>query len=151
MHGSSSVVEMSRGGAAACRETILLIDDDPDVREVLGEFLALRGYAVEACANGADALAYLRGGRLPAIILLDLQMPVMDGYEFRAAQAGDATLAAIPVVLISDQVTIDRARIDGVGVLPKPFKVDKLVGVIEQLTGARAPGGEAGPARSPVA
>ena len=119
-------------GPVACGETILLVDDDPDVREVLGEFLAMRGYAVEACANGADALAYLRHGPLPHIILLDLQMPVMDGYEFRAAQERDAKLANIPVVLISDQATIDRSRIDGVDVLPKPFKVDKLVGVIEK-------------------
>jgi CheY-like chemotaxis protein len=102
------------------------------VRAVLGDSLAMRGYTVESCANGADALDYLRNAPLPQIILLDLQMPIMDGYEFRAVQSRDATLAAIPVVLISDQTTLDRARMDGVEVLPKPFKVDRLVDVIEK-------------------
>lgn len=134
MHACDTAVGMSRELAAdVCGQTILLVDDDPDVREVLAEFLEVRGYAVEACANGADALAYLRTGPPPHVILLDLQMPIMDGYEFRAAQANDAKLAEIPVVVISDQATLDRTRIDGVEVLPKPFKVDKLVGVIERL------------------
>jgi CheY-like chemotaxis protein len=133
MHACDSAVGMGRGVAVPeCGQRILLVDDDPDVRAVLGEFLAVRGYAVEACANGAEALAYLRSAPLPQIILLDLQMPIMDGYEFRAAQTQDAALAGIPVVVISDQTTLDRARIDGVAVLPKPFKVDRLVDVIEK-------------------
>lgn len=132
MHACNSVVGVTSASKAA-RQTILLVDDDPDVRDVLGEFLMTRGYAVASCANGSEALEYLRHGPQPQVILLDLQMPVMDGYELREALAQDAILASIPIVVISDQATLDRSRIEGVDLLPKPFKVDKLVGVIEKL------------------
>lgn len=129
-----SVARTTSSGLVAVRgRTILLVDDDPDMRAVLGQALAARGYLVEAHANGADALAYLRAAPRPRVILLDLHMPIMDGYAFRAAQLQDSALAAIPVIVISDQRTVERARLAHVELVPKPFTMARLVGAIEQL------------------
>lgn len=112
---------------------VLLIDDDPDVRALLSEFLEDQGYDVVACENGADALAWLHEGVMPELILLDLKMPVMDGYAFRAAQLEDPRFATIPVVVISNERWVDTARLAGAGLLPKPFRVQQLVRAIETL------------------
>lgn len=129
-----SVTTTTSSGRVAARDsTILLVDDDPDVRGVLTDVLTRHGYLVAACANGADALAYLRAAPRPMVILLDLQMPFMDGYAFRAAQRRDTRLASIPVIVISDQRSIDRARLVDVELVPKPFTMSRLVAAIEQL------------------
>jgi CheY-like chemotaxis protein len=81
---------------------ILLVDDDDGLRTVLAEFLAdVGGYKVEPVTNGAEALNHLKAGGRPCVILLDLMMPVMDGWEFRDAQRADPTLADIPVLVIT--------------------------------------------------
>ena len=81
--------------------TILLVEDDFDVREALAETLRDEGYAVECAVDGVQALDYLRGGGRPGLILLDLMMPRMSGSEFRMVQKVDPQLADLPVVLIS--------------------------------------------------
>src|SRR5512137_690369 len=79
---------------------ILVVEDDRDMREALVEVLRLEGYEVEAAGNGADGLELARRHR-PDVILLDLMMPIMSGWEFRAAQLKDARLAAVPVIVMS--------------------------------------------------
>src|SRR5690242_7123757 len=82
--------------------TLLVVEDDADVREALIEVLADHGYFALAAANGREALEILRAeGPRPSVILLDIMMPVMDGQQFRAAQLEDPELAAIPVIVLS--------------------------------------------------
>src|SRR5574340_1100683 len=81
---------------------VLLVEDDAAIRDALRELLEAEGFVVQGAANGREALARLRaGGHRPRLILLDLMMPVMDGWEFRQAQRGDPALARIPVVVLT--------------------------------------------------
>jgi two-component system chemotaxis response regulator CheY len=82
-------------------DTILIVDDDIDVRRSLSDFLEDEGYSVAAASNGRIALDLLRGGVRPALILLDLMMPGMDGWDFRQAQLEDPALASVPVVIVT--------------------------------------------------
>ena len=81
--------------------TILLVEDDFDVREALAETLRDEGYRVECAVDGEQALDYLRAGGKPGLILLDLMMPRMSGTEFRMVQKVDPQLCGVPVVLLS--------------------------------------------------
>ena len=81
--------------------TILVVEDDPDVRRALTELLASEGYEVAATADGGEALQTLRGGLRPAVILLDLMMPNCDGWDFRREQLEDPAFATVPVVLVT--------------------------------------------------
>jgi hypothetical protein len=94
----------------AARRTILLVDDDPTVRQILGRFLMLKGFFVVEAEHGQEALAHLRAGCEAAAIVLDLRMPVMDGIAFRRAQRDDPTIAAIPVMCCRSRCgTVPRA------------------------------------------
>jgi CheY-like chemotaxis protein len=118
---------------------ILVVDDDPAVREALCDVLLDEGYTVARACNGAEAVGYLAGARMPAAIILDLTMPVMDGYEFLDRRAADPGLAEIPVVVVS--ATID-AHVDHPGeeLVRKPIDHDALLAVLERtrLAAARA-------------
>ena len=76
--------------------SVLVVDDDPNLVRLMSKFLKLEGFAPVPAANGLEALAYLRGGGDASVILLDLRMPVMDGWTFRREQRGDPGLAGIP-------------------------------------------------------
>ena len=80
---------------------ILVVDDDPASVEALGELLKAAGHDVDCAENGRQALEHLRKGGKFCMILLDLMMPVMNGYEFREEQLNDPSLASIPVFLIT--------------------------------------------------
>ena len=80
---------------------ILLIEDDASVRDSLGEALRHDGFDVATACDGRDAIERMRNGCRPAAILLDLMMPVMDGWDFRQHQLNDPTLREIPVVVIT--------------------------------------------------
>lgn len=81
--------------------TLLLIEDEPDIRDSLREILESEGYAVHTAANGAEGLRALEAMPAPSLILLDLLMPVMNGTEFLAEQQRRPSLSAIPVVVLS--------------------------------------------------
>ena len=81
--------------------TVLIVDDDRGIVDGISEFLREEGFRVVATANGAEALAHLRLGLRANVILLDVLMPIMDGWDFRAAQLADPVLRGIPVVVIS--------------------------------------------------
>ncbi len=87
-----------RAGEVGARPKLMIIDDDRDIREVLGEMLADEGFIIEAAWNGAEALKRLRAGFRPNLIILDLMMPVMDGIAFREELKHTPELAAIPVI-----------------------------------------------------
>jgi len=83
-------------------QRILVVEDDLDLRTALAEVLSDEGYRVEGASHGAEALSLLRGERdKTSLILLDLTMPVMNGWEFRSEQQSDPELSKIPVVVLS--------------------------------------------------
>ena len=82
-------------------ELILVVDDDASIRAAMRELLETEGYDVTEAANGLAALGKLRAGLRPAVILLDLMMPVMDGWDLRTEQLRDPELAAIPVLIVT--------------------------------------------------
>jgi CheY-like chemotaxis protein len=106
------------------------VEDDPDIRETLSEALGWEGYDVTTAANGLEALQLLRGGQHADIVLLDLMMPVMSGWEFRRVQLDDPALAGIPVVVLSAS-SPGNARPDRY--LPKPFSIEDLLAVLSDL------------------
>ena len=111
---------------------VVVVEDDPDTRDALCEALSVFGFRAVAAENGEDALRVLRDVPNPCVILLDMMMPVMDGWEFRAAQQTDARLSEIPVVcLTANWNARDRAIREGcVAFLPKPVEVDTLIDTI---------------------
>jgi CheY-like chemotaxis protein len=112
---------------------ILIIEDDDDIREALTQILELEGYTVREAANGREALDISSREPLPSLILLDLMMPVMDGWQFRSEQMKDPTLAKVPVVVISADAGVHEkvASFGAASVLPKPISLDRLLHAVE--------------------
>lgn len=117
--------------------TILIIDDDTGIRQLLSVFLTHKGFTATSAANGMEALSQLQSEQpLPELILLDLMMPVMDGAAFRDAQRVDPQLAAIPVVVMSAAENLDAQApaLTADAYLPKPIDFDVLTGLLDQYT-----------------
>jgi CheY-like chemotaxis protein len=116
---------------------VLIVDDDHDVREAIGEILEDCGYRTLAAQNGVDALKTLRASPRPCLILLDVMMPIMDGPTFREAQRGDASLSDIPVVVISAHADAGRAaaEMDASGHLRKPVRADAVLAAVVKFCG----------------
>jgi CheY-like chemotaxis protein len=113
--------------------SVLVVDDDQAIRETLCELLADDGYRAVGAANGREALELLRSGERPSIILLDLMMPVMDGFAFRTAQLADPALRAIPVAVITAMGQPSAASIDVDVVLSKPLRIEKVIELVERF------------------
>jgi CheY-like chemotaxis protein len=113
------------GDGEGPRLKVLIVDDDRDIREGLGELLADEGFIIEAAWNGAEAMKRLQAGFRPNVILLDLMMPIMDGLAFRAQQKSVPELADIPVI----GVTAAPAAAEDADFecLTKPLKIDALI------------------------
>jgi CheY-like chemotaxis protein len=120
----------ARTAARAAPATVLVVEDDCDIREVLSDTLAIEGYAVVSAANGRQALDLLHAGLDADLILLDLLMPVMNGWEFRAAQRADPALSRIPVVVVSAS---SPHGLDPERHIAKPFGVDELLSAVAEL------------------
>jgi len=112
---------------------ILLIEDDPSIQGAISLLLEREGFTVTCAGNGAEALRLLAAREPPALILLDMMMPIMNGLEFREAQQRDPRLAAIPVVVLSAtpgaEESVDLPPPSAV--IPKPFDIDQLLAVVE--------------------
>jgi CheY-like chemotaxis protein len=121
--------------ARSSGRTLLLVEDDRELRESLAELLKDWGFDVQCVENGREALDYLEGFPPPCLVLLDLMMPVMNGWEFREAQAKNEKLAGIPVVILTADGRADlKARALGVAdYLRKPIDVDRLLGMIQRF------------------
>ena len=104
---------------------ILIVDDDPEISEPLAEVLVREGYSVGRAGDGAQALDAL-ASTLADVVLLDLNMPVMNGYEFLRLRAADQRLAKIPVIIMSASVPRPEATV-GTSVLGKPIDVAALL------------------------
>jgi CheY-like chemotaxis protein len=110
---------------------LLIVEDDEGARAALGDIFDFEGYQVALCANGKEALEYLRSEPLPALIILDLQMPVMNGWQFRREQNKDARFAAVPVVVIT--ALQSAGDIDVAEIVHKPIDIDRLLAVVRKL------------------
>jgi len=120
------------GGVA---HPVLVVDDDPDIRETLGLVLGSRGYSVTLAADGAEALERLRAmSPPPCLVLLDLMMPRMNGFEVWQAM-GSSDLSAIPVLALTGAgpAAKERAQALRLEVLPKPIALDQLLAAVARF------------------
>ena len=113
---------------------VLIVEDDADLREMMAQLLTLEGYQIEAVANGREALEYLNEAPRPDVILLDLMMPIMDGWEFRKRQQSDPALADVPVIVLTalDQAQARASDLNGVDFLKKPLDFDRLLELVRR-------------------
>jgi CheY-like chemotaxis protein len=115
------------------KKLVLVVEDDREIREAIAAILRREGYPVLCAANGEAALEILRlSPREAGLILLDLMMPIMDGWEFRRRQQNDPILRAIPVVILSagGQVEKKAQNLEAAGWLQKPFHLEELLGEV---------------------
>ena len=116
------------------RRRVLVVDDDRDLRQLLAAVLSSAGHDVLTAENGAAALSVLRN-TLPDLIVLDLMMPVMNGWQFREAQIAVPDYARIPVVCLSGHHAA-RHQAGSLGItacIVKPFEIDDLLDVVNRL------------------
>jgi CheY-like chemotaxis protein len=114
---------------------VLVVDDDHAIREMLTEALEDAGYRVTSAENGNQALSRLREApTLPCVILLDLMMPVMSGWEFRVRQQADAQLAAIPVIALSARPSMQHESFTTTvdEFLQKPVDIAQLLTIVDR-------------------
>ena len=119
--------------------SVLVVDDDPNLVRLMSKFLKLEGFAPVPAANGKEALAYLRGGGDASVILLDLRMPVMDGWTFRIEQRRDPVLADIPIVVLSGLEMDGIHEMEAAASFHKPVSFPEVVGVVRRLCELRRP------------
>ena len=120
---------------------VLVVEDDALLRETLEEVLRDEGHEVRTAAHGQEALDLMDEWH-PELIILDLMMPVMDGYTFLEVRRKDPALASIPLAVATAGRSIDRDRIgSGAAIVQKPFNVPELLRVLHQL--ASSPRGSA--------
>ncbi len=120
--------------SSAPRDTrlVLLVEDDPQIADAITTVLEDDGCRVVAVPNGQEAWDQLEGGLIPSVILLDLMMPVMDGWQFREAQARDQRFAGIPVVVLTAHADARQAalRMGATGWLGKPLDLHDLLATV---------------------
>ena len=114
---------------------VLVVEDDDDLRKAICQVLNDEGIATTSAANGAEALALLEHGERPSLILLDLMMPVMNGWAFRAKQEGDPRFASIPVIVMTAAARLDDAAIVGVDLVRKPVRLEDLIERVRAVLG----------------
>ena len=112
---------------------VLLVDDDAGVRRTLAKFLGRDGIPVVEADNGRAALTYLRDGGEASVIVLDLRMPVMDGFAFRAEQRREPALANIPVIVLSGADTDRFDELEAAATFEKPASFADLVRCVREL------------------
>lgn len=114
---------------AAPPRSVLIVEDDRDIRETIAELIAEFGYRALTAEHGQQALEVLRTtAEPPCVILLDLSMPIMDGYKFRTAQLADPAIASVPVIIMTadNRVEDKRVRLNCRHAIQKPMSADAL-------------------------
>jgi two-component system chemotaxis response regulator CheY len=113
---------------------VLVVDDESDIRQAVAEILSYEGYQVVDASDGAEGLAKARAYH-PRLVLLDLMMPRMDGWEFRRAQQHDPEVSEIPVVVLS---ALGPDSLEAEGYVGKPFDMDELVSAVRRYASPAA-------------
>jgi CheY-like chemotaxis protein len=114
--------------------TVLVIDDEPMIRHLLKTLLSQSGFRAVGAGNGQEALDYLRAHAVPSLIVTDLRIPVMDGFQFRQAQLADPGLADVPVIVHPATLdAVDCTPLGNVLFWPKPKNPVGLVRLVTQL------------------
>jgi DNA-binding response OmpR family regulator len=118
---------------------VLIVEDDPDTREMLTALLATEGFHAVSAEDGLEGLHLLRTVRhrapdVPCLVLLDLKMPRLGGNEFRRAQLGDPIVATVPIAVMSGAVDAEEraATLGAVATLTKPIDFDVLIAVVRR-------------------
>jgi len=120
---------------------LMIVEDDDDLRDTIAEIMSVQGYKVVSFADARAALAALEGGQTPFLILLDLMMPGMSGWEFREAQRKNPRLTSIPVVVVTAASTFfdGAATLPDTEILRKPFELDTLLALVDRYAAAAPP------------
>lgn len=113
---------------------VLIVDDEPDIRESLCEFFEEEGYSVSSASNGAEALGLLGAGDLPGIIILDLIMPKMGGNELYSRMQSDPRLSGVPVLVSTSNPSLVPR---GIPALKKPVDLSELLDLVRMHEGAQ--------------
>jgi len=116
---------------------VLIVDDSQDIRNLLKIILESKGYSTHCSSNGEEALSSLNlGSRLPDVILLDLRMPVMSGYDFIMQQRKNLALKDIPIIVMSgdDDTSLTRAQADPENILRKPISMSSILEAVKKNT-----------------
>ena len=118
---------------------ILIVDDEPAIRDAFATLLRLGDYEVLTAANGVEALAVLAQEPQIALIILDLMMPLMNGWEFRAQQIADPAIAEIPVIIVTgaSERPMDPLLLSTAGLLRKPIDADAVLGIVGRIMESR--------------
>ena len=127
---------------------VLVVEDDPDLLAALAGALEEEGFDVSRARHGLDALGQLRSGHRPCVILLDLMMPIMNGWQFRHEQRQDRDLAGIPVVVVSAKTDSAQhaAWLEADAYLEKPLSLGRLLEIVNRFCGGEKEGrGERSP------
>ena len=114
---------------------VLVVDDDQDIREAISEALEDDGVSSTTASDGKAALECLRNGTKPCVILLDMMMPVMDGWRFRELQRDDPALANIPVIVLTAHADAASTaeRMGAAGYLKKPIRLGELYDAVSRF------------------
>ena len=131
---------MTVGAAPGAGRKILVIEDDLDLLSPLSEILQDAGYGVLSAADGAEAMRYLREDG-PDLVLLDLGLPKMDGWDFARFKGGDPNTASVPIVILSGADDLERhaREIGAAAWLRKPVDVDRLLSTVRRYLGVDQP------------
>ena len=130
-----SSARIARDPEPACAR-VLVVEDDLDIRETVAELLLEEGYEVQTAVSGRDALEYLaEAPALPDVVLLDLMMPIMDGWTFYDHLQKESRWALLPIVVISADANVHEkaARLNPVACLRKPVDIDELLSVVARF------------------
>lgn len=115
---------------------ILVVEDDTSIRELLVELLESEGYVVASAVNGLEGIKYLQSQQIPDLILIDLMMPVMDGYSFRSEQLKNNKWASIPTVVMSAEANAKEKmkNFNITAFLSKPVELDTILKTVAQYS-----------------
>ena len=116
------------------QEVVLIVEDDAETAKALAEFLSLESFDSIIVENGEEAMAMLRTGRRPCVILLDIMMPGMDGWELRDAVLSDPGLSNIPIVVVTaDTAAVGKAATLSLPIIRKPVDADQLLDEVRRF------------------
>jgi two-component system chemotaxis response regulator CheY len=118
--------------------TILVVDDDPDFRELLVEGLCETGHDAVGLANALEAFEYVADHGIPMLVIMDLTMPVMDGRQFLAERRKLAVMRQVPLIVLTANAYPDVSGLDASEVVQKPFDPEKFLQLVDRYCAGRS-------------